>query len=444
VPLCQATQQYVPFRTWVSIISFPFNTVTVRGIEEGIEQSIERVREQGFKNVSRSDILVVGHSAGGAFGTGPVGEGGYGGMVQLGSVVSGAALPSFPVPTLTLAGELDGLMQITRVAEEFRFCRDLLAAGREEEAIGRIPVVVLPGINHAQMCNGFVQGKILEEDFEPEIPQAEATVYLARVISAFFQMLRVEGAGGNSYNYLKSLVLETQVYVQAFLQAQDDDKGAWCTRTQTIVANLADPSLLSLTNVPEPDYESFKKSKASLEVREGIAYITTHSFENYTPLPEAPKGEAAGTFSEGRAAAELGCKTKNQDAVVRELGQVERGDEGSCREVHKAMLEEILKGVANRTRERYEEKGKQVELLPDRDSQTGGEWVETRVEFDRGEEGGEGSPASLRASRLRTSALIPNEFGGVTYCKKLSAAALASWVLHDSLPRGLSSSSSSS
>ncbi len=52
---------------------------------------------------------------------------------------------NYPVPTLTLGGELDGLTRVTRIAESFYQCE------KQQIGIQQFPVIVLPGVSHFQV-----------------------------------------------------------------------------------------------------------------------------------------------------------------------------------------------------------------------------------------------------------------------------------------------------
>jgi len=80
------------------------------------------------------------------------------GQILMGGFLARKSLtPEFdyPVPTLTLAGELDGLARVTRMAESAYHQR-----GRDD-----FPVVVLRGVNHMQFASGEPPMNVKKNDF---------------------------------------------------------------------------------------------------------------------------------------------------------------------------------------------------------------------------------------------------------------------------------------
>lgn len=81
----------------------------------------------------------------------------------------------YSVPTLTLAGELDGLARVTRMAESFYHQR-----GRDD-----LPVVVLSGSNHMQFASGAPPSNVRKNDLAAEISEASAHAAIAEAAADF-------------------------------------------------------------------------------------------------------------------------------------------------------------------------------------------------------------------------------------------------------------------
>jgi len=82
----------------------------------------------------------------------------------------------YQVPTLTLFGEKDGLMRITRGAEAVWHQHKNI----ESAQVGKFPVVVIEGLNHA----GFMSKRLLtkfvkEHDLNQEIEELEGHKQIA-------------------------------------------------------------------------------------------------------------------------------------------------------------------------------------------------------------------------------------------------------------------------
>jgi hypothetical protein len=96
------------------------------------------------------------------------------------------ALPqvSFPIPTLTIGAELDGLCRITRIAEAMY--TQINVATNEQEAKETLPVTVIPGMNHYQFASGDSPPKLVaHRDLKPEISGIDAHKAVALDVVAF-------------------------------------------------------------------------------------------------------------------------------------------------------------------------------------------------------------------------------------------------------------------
>lgn len=90
---------------------------------------------------------------------------------------------TYPVPTLTVGGELDGLCRCTRVAENWY--RYIEQATQPAAATTRFPVVIIPGMTHMQFASGKPPELVYLRDLKPEITITAAHQAVADVFSAF-------------------------------------------------------------------------------------------------------------------------------------------------------------------------------------------------------------------------------------------------------------------
>lgn len=73
-----------------------------------------------------------------------------------------------PVPILTIAGEMDGVARIFRLAEAY-YRQNLHPS--DESNKDKFPVVVLKGISHQQFASGDATGNVKKNDLIPEISE---------------------------------------------------------------------------------------------------------------------------------------------------------------------------------------------------------------------------------------------------------------------------------
>ncbi|KAL4225676.1 hypothetical protein ACF0H5_016365 [Mactra antiquata] len=119
-PLGLKIQKSFPGRMWIALLcDFPFNTPNPVQLPRAVDDAISTFKKKGFQG---NDIFLAGHSLGGVF----VGMYGKKHPSKLAGVMLFASyltkpnrLRDYPVPLLTLSGDLDGLTRITRVVDTF-------------------------------------------------------------------------------------------------------------------------------------------------------------------------------------------------------------------------------------------------------------------------------------------------------------------------------------
>jgi len=89
----------------------------------------------------------------------------------------GPNTPSYPVPTLTIGGELDGVVRVTRLAEAYY----------TQLTNDDLPVVVIEGMNHQILLNSSnaLPPSIKNRDFPSECTQAACLKSVSEVVALF-------------------------------------------------------------------------------------------------------------------------------------------------------------------------------------------------------------------------------------------------------------------
>lgn len=158
-----AIQEASPFPLWFASPQCPQDVAAIPGgLEVGMLRVRKAMRSQGIDWGSTSTFY-GGHSLGGAMMPDYVlGVDDAVGQVLMGSFLTrkfktgataeGRPQLEYPVPTLTIGGELDGLCRLTRIAEalytQVTFAEDPTVAARS------VPVTVIPGMNHYEFASG--------------------------------------------------------------------------------------------------------------------------------------------------------------------------------------------------------------------------------------------------------------------------------------------------
>lgn len=117
---------------------------------------------------------------------------------------------SYPVPTLTMGGSLDGLARVTRTVAE-SYYQQIELAGQAKD----FPVVVIEGMNHWQWSSGTPAALVAARDLKAEISEVEAHTTAAKLMNDFInQRLGIsEGA------LVSGAVQATQSFVAPIIEA---------------------------------------------------------------------------------------------------------------------------------------------------------------------------------------------------------------------------------
>merc|ERR1719215_2585067 len=87
---------------------------------------------------------------------------------------------SYPIPTMALGGELDGLTRCTRFAEGYY--HQIVHAANPSSAVATFPVIVLKGVSHMQFSSGTPPTLVKDRDLKPEVTYAEAHTTIAAAV----------------------------------------------------------------------------------------------------------------------------------------------------------------------------------------------------------------------------------------------------------------------
>ena len=148
-------------------------------MKKQVEDAIAGVKAAGW---SGSDIFMAAHSLGSVMAQDYVYNNTqtsiFKGQILMGGSLArkyrhnnnatGETVWKYPVPTLTLAAEKDGLYRITRNAEAYyHMVKNIDGAER-----GRYPVVLLKGMSHVSFMDiSMAPGLVKSDDLKPEVDQ---------------------------------------------------------------------------------------------------------------------------------------------------------------------------------------------------------------------------------------------------------------------------------
>merc|ERR1711871_562244 len=222
-PLFKAVQAASEQEVWAALPSSLGNVVNPATIGGCIKDALASLKSAGFNG---TNVFYAGHSLVGAmlelhaFDS----HDGMAGLVLMGSFIArkhrGPVGKSFPIPVLTLAGELDGLARVTRNgAEAFRTQIGATVSAAPADAIKNFPVVVLPGVSHMQYASGAPPLLVKERDLMPEVSYDDAHAAMAKHISNFVAVQTASSTKAEAATEIAVALTSTGVFVKPIVDA---------------------------------------------------------------------------------------------------------------------------------------------------------------------------------------------------------------------------------
>jgi len=152
--------------------------------------ALSEIKKAGFTG---DNVFLAGHSLGGVMAQqyAPSHTDVIKGLILEGSVLlrgtrkvhaDGFTKFNLNLPTLTLCGELDGLLRITRCAESYYHQYENIDASQKD----LFPIVALKGISHWSFASGSLPSNVLNNDLLAEVEQTEAHRQIALAYIGFF------------------------------------------------------------------------------------------------------------------------------------------------------------------------------------------------------------------------------------------------------------------
>ncbi len=224
--ILSSLQAQVDFPLWIAVPQCPFDVAAIPfGLSTGISRAKKAAEELGMNPTFE---FYGGHSLGGAMMPDYVADSAEDAdaMVLLGSFITrkyktgateaGRPQVEFPVPTLTVGGELDGLCRMTRITEALY--TQVTFGDDPESAMLNMPVTVVPGMNHMNFASGEAPSFVKNNDLKSEIGEELAQEKVVEDIATFLKTI-VNPDDSSAVKTLKNRVEETVEFTQEITDA---------------------------------------------------------------------------------------------------------------------------------------------------------------------------------------------------------------------------------
>ncbi|XP_071104987.1 uncharacterized protein [Haliotis cracherodii] len=431
IPLGTQIQLSAVLRLWVVVLGeFLDDLPNPVELPKGIANATAQLRKRGMTS---DNIFLAGHSLGGVF----VGE--YGnshahelkGILLLASYITkGNALSQYPIPVLTISGDLDGLTRITRIADTFQELKGDVA--HNVSAMYRTPVVVMPGINHGQFASGTMPPSVLEKDIDPEVNLTTAHIAIARHCNDFMVVTLQQPTSHvtSAQAALTQAYRNTSSIMEPLLQMKtlDENKhlvSGWSVQAQKILAGNVGTTLQVVNTVY--DSVDFGSSKPKIN-KTGQDEVVVDTY-THVDLPSNPLDISTNLDSP----LQLEVKMKSRDAIVQAAtpgASTVTDSAGSCREINEAATKLAVTSSSLRAQYRYRTRAvRPLVFKNDTNLKTGLEWLPWKLQFTETEHALEVTSASL----ITPVDFVISSLAGMFYCKLLSPYRAMEWIYVDSL-----------
>ena len=362
----------------------------------------------------------------------------------------------YPVHTLTIGGELDGVARLTRIMEEYY--HRVQVATDPTKAVSTFPVVVVRGMSHFQFASGTMPKTIKDRDFQPEISYDSAHSKVSAVVSNYISV-----ALGNTscLPALKDAVASTGQFLKPIIEAYKLEASykfktpcfenppspacqVGCPWTQSSMVTMAQLDIGHINDTDEihPASEILPKfhhpaifSNCSTTSPSCTVQLSSVS-ENIYEHDLYDDGEVATSANEIRAK----LKSRQSVMIAAGYGNVDfnKSDAGSrCKTINQQAYDWALKNSDPVTLSRFKEHGVAMVMGEDKGClKNGGLWIYLPMDYTVGTNSTGGEIVTIQSIQMKTAVTYSiGIFAGMHYCKLLSPSRAMEWLYMDGLRR---------
>ncbi|XP_069106210.1 uncharacterized protein [Argopecten irradians] len=426
-PVGEAIQADSDLKVWVALLDGFFgNLANPLQIGGAVSKAESELKKRGVNH-----IFLAGHSLGGQITANYVlnHHRGLSGALLFGSYLTRTVEPtSYPVPVLTIAGDLDGLTRLTRIQESYEEL--VLEVQRNQSNMYRTPVISLEGVNHAQFASGPMPSEVQAYDIEPEVTNTTAYSLIAKYTNAFMAA-NVKTNPSTIITDARKTLLEgytTTGYIMAPLTNMKSVSNnplhvsKWTSEAQTVLIGLRDTSNVRIINKVVSESQ-LQRSTPEMRFKDGLLTITT-----YTQVSMQRNPLDVSTFY--MSPVQLQAEMKSRDAVKAFLpNETYMENNESCNSINQAALQYALGQASPIAVSRFAKRGRPVVAEADVEAPSVQLWMLQELQYDDDVDGvhvtSESYQVPYKASRASTS--------GLYFCKLLAPYRAMEWIYVDGL-----------
>lgn len=416
-PLIKIVQKISAFRLWAAILDPGERFLSSSMIDASIDGMITRAKDQGFipGELSISKIFIAGHSVG-AWCARSIAKKRAEGFIQMCSFfeINSDNLSQYPKPVLSLSGGLDGQLKLASVANLAGEIHRIEPEMGEFNTYAVKPVIIIPGMNHAQFSHGIPNKERGDLDADVSIEQARSQT--AEFIASFLTV-HIKGEAGTrqlAFENLSNGVKETHGLYKAFWQAienQEMQAKFW----QIQIAGLQELTDENVIVIKHDYLDNFVYSKPWIDIKMKRIFVQVY-------LSSADKFGIVKN---------IWIKMKSYDAIQSIFQKSENQSKNvSAADINADTFHHALSLTPEVSRRKFYERGKKLRFIKDLVVQSSGQdWIDSDVIMKPAEDGFIDVQSTVIITPVNG---VPSRFAGMHYMKVLSVARCMEWIMLDS------------
>ncbi|CAH1783495.1 unnamed protein product [Owenia fusiformis] len=416
-------QAMSPHRLWVGLTTdYWFDFPSPLQIDGAVNDALKEMKGKGLPEGAA--LYLGGHSAGGGNVESFAGENTkmLSGIMFFGSYMKGSDLVSYPLPVLTLTGDLDGMARVTKIAQEFRKLEKAVDNNKDGALELKYPVVTMDGVNHGQYATGEMPPAVKEYDIPARVDGSIAQTKMANAIVQFMvhTLQKPTNLIKNAATWLQARYQDNEKRMQPIIEAleiennpSNGELSPWAEKVQYLLSGLekGDWNKLKVNRAVDDNGIEFRFAKAT------ISSTKDQSSVNVVAKRDMPFGyEASGLYNQTADVIQL--KMITAEEIRKSLAmQPDQTLDVSCKKVNKASLEWVWSRVSSSGKQRFEDTNRTIVFL---DDNVVSDYEEQGLDFSKRE----------KSIVIRSSNYV---VGKQRECNLLSPARLLEFILIDSL-----------
>jgi|GEM_PF-3254001 len=227
IPVAKAIQAAASdLEIWVGIPQFIGDSPIPRETGLALDQAIREMEREGMP--PNNNLFFIAHSVGGIaiqkylksfpdHAKGQILMGSFLGKWYLSNLNDqGETIIQYPVPTLTIAGTLDGLARITRIAVAYWYQQINTSDSTDKD---NFPVIAIDGANHMQFASGEATSYVADFDLKAKIEEDEVHKQVSNIIYNFICTKLPNTHFESSLKLLRNKRQKTQQLLQPLLDS---------------------------------------------------------------------------------------------------------------------------------------------------------------------------------------------------------------------------------